>query len=172
VGVYQRKNGWAFEIRGRVDGKQISLASLFGFTNKDAATLAWIEAKAVAHIRASRTTFSQVVNARMDHLQAYTVKDDFEKVSKTYANNRARLRRFATWENIPVEEITKDMIQARMQELLHTHTPANVNKHLVCLRSVFNHAINNEIGTLSRNSAARVPFCPESEKVMMIPEKD
>jgi hypothetical protein len=27
MGVYQRKNGWAYEIRSRVDGKQITLAS-------------------------------------------------------------------------------------------------------------------------------------------------
>jgi integrase len=172
VGVYQRKNGWAFEIRQRVEGKQITLASEYGFPTKDAATLAWIEAKAVAQTRATRTTFSQVVNARMDHLQAYTVREEHEKVSKTYANNRARLRRFAEWWDIPIEEITRDMIQAKMLALLETFTPANVNKHLVCLRAVFNHAINNELGTLTRNPAARVPFFAESEKSKMIPERD
>lgn len=99
-------------------------------------------------------------------------KDDFEKVSKTYANNRARLRRFAEWRDIIIEEITRDMIQAKMLALLVTFTPANVNKHLVTLRAVFNHAINNEIGTLTPNPAARVPFFAENEKAKMIPERD
>ena len=93
-----------------MDGKQITVASQHGSPSKDAATLAWIEAKAVAHIQATRTTFSQVVNARMGHLEAYTVKDDFEKVSKSFANNCARLRRFASWWNLPIEEITREMI--------------------------------------------------------------
>jgi hypothetical protein len=172
MGVYQRKNGWAFEIRQRVNGKQITLASQYGFPTKDAATLAWIEAKAVAQTRATRTTFGQVVNARMDHLQAYTVKEEHEKVSKSYSNNRARLRRFAEWWDIPIEEITRDMIQAKALALLETFTPANVNKHLVCLRAVFNHAINNELGTLTRNPAARVPFFPESDRAKIIPERD
>jgi integrase len=40
------------------------------------------------------------------------------------------------------------------------------------IKNFFLHAINNEIGTLTRNAASRVPFFPESEKVKMIPERD
>lgn len=59
-----------------------------------------------------------------------------------------------------------------MQEILQNFTLANVNKHLVALRAAFNHAIKNEIGTLTRNLATRVPFFPEGEKAKMIPERD
>ena len=174
MGVYERQNGWCYEIRGRVNGKQIMLDSQYGYESRDAATLDWIAAKARIKNRQDHTTFLAACNSRMDHIVAYTTKEAHEKVSMSYSNNRGRLRRFtAAWRDLPIEYITRDMVKTRLMELLNVEglSPANVNKHLIALKAVFNHAIKE--GKLRISPCQGIPsFSPTSTKVKFIPEKD
>jgi hypothetical protein len=120
VGVYQRKSGnWCYEIRARnSEGKWITLDGRYDFANKDDATLAFIEAKKKVKIRTTFFLFRHAVAGRLRHLDLYTVKEDHEKVSKSFANNRVRLSRFGAWADLLVEEITRDMIKEELKKLL------------------------------------------------------
>ena len=173
MGVYQLRSGkWCYEIRGRKEGRQVTLDARYDFDTKDDATLAWIEAKQKVKIRTTHFLFRDAVAGRLEHLHLYTVKDEHEKVSKTYANNRVRLSRFGAWAYLPVEEITRQMIKSELEGLLgEGHTPANVNKHLMALKAVFNYAINE--GKLAVNPTRGIDQFPAGErKVKFIPERN
>jgi integrase len=179
MGVFLRKptGKWCYEIRQRVDGKNTTVAAQYDFASQDDATLAWIEVKRLlAAPQTTRLTFFQAATARLKHLEAYTVRYEHEQVSKTFANNRARIGRFMeAWKDLPLADITKDMILERLTELRQDLTPSNLNKHIICLRAIWNHAIKNEMGDVVRNPAAKVDFYPpgaESEKVVLVPERD
>jgi integrase len=173
VGVYQRKSGnWCYEIRGRnAEGKWITLDAKYDFASEDEATIAWIEAKRKAKTRMTLFLFRHAVAGRLAHLDLYTVKDEHEKVSKSYANNRVRLSRFAEWADLPVEEISRDMIKEALKKFLDSGmTPANANKHLVAVKAVFNFAIKE--GKLAINPTVGIPFFPTEEHLKFIPEPD
>jgi integrase len=174
LGVYQRKSGsWCYEIRTKnSEGKWITLDGKYDFANEDDATLAWIEAKRKLKIRMTSFLFRHAVAGRLKHLDLYTIKEDHEKVSKSFANNRVRLGRFGVWADLPVEEITRDMIKEELKKLLDAGlTPANVNKHLVALKAVFNYAINE--GKLVVNPTKGIPpFPADDQKLKFIPKPD
>lgn len=174
MGVYQRKSGsWCYEIRKRnSEGKWTTLDGKYDFDTEDDATLAFIEAKKKIKTRTTFFLFRHAVAGRLEHLHLYTVREKHEKVSKSYANNRVRLSRFGVWADLPVEEITRDMIKAELKKLLAAGmTPANVNKHLIALKAVFNFAISE--GKLAMNPTKGIPFFPEDDpKPKFIPEPD
>ncbi len=104
--------------------------------------------------------------------QKLPVKDPHEKISKTYANNRVRLTRFAEWADLPVEEITWDMTKGKLKKLLEEDglTPANVNKHLVALKTAFNYAIIE--GKLATNPTKGIPEFSTDNAPKFIPSVD
>ena len=165
MGVFQLRSGkWCYQIRGRTpEGKQTTLDARYDFDTKDDTTLAWIEAKKKEKIRTTYFLFRHAVAGRMKHLDLYTVKDEHEKISKTFANNRVRLGRFEAWADLPMEEITRDMVKAELERLFEEgHSPANVNKHLMALKAVFNYAINE--GKLAVNPTRGIDHFPAGEK--------
>jgi integrase len=165
MGVYQRRNGWAFEIRGRVDGKQITLASQHGFTNKDAATLAWIEAKKHIALNLTHLSLRQACVNRLAQVKAYATHPT------TFVDNRRQLGRFSEWADLPLIEITQDMVQAKIISLAQElESNNNANKHLIALKAVFSLAVKS--GKLTRNPCVGIPFLPVERKAKMIPERD
>ncbi|MBZ5573060.1 MAG: hypothetical protein LAO09_14410, partial [Acidobacteriia bacterium] len=108
MGVYLRKSGnWCYEIKAKTpEGKWVTLDARYDFPEKDAATTAWIEAKGKIKHRQTHTTFLAACTARLDHLAAYTVKEDHEKYSLTVVINRGRMRRFAEWVDLAIEDIS------------------------------------------------------------------
>ncbi len=179
MGVYQRPSGsWCYEIRGRNgEGKQVTLDSRYDFDSKDDATLAWLEAKKKVKIRSTHFLFRDAVAGRLEHLSLYTHKEDHEKVPRSYANDRKRLSRFGVWADLPVEEITRDMVKAELKKLLAPPpeglglTAANVNKHLIALKAAFNYVIKE--GKLTVNPTKDIDFFPEDDKApKFIPSPD
>jgi len=165
LGVYLRKNGWAYEIRRRVNGKQVTLASQHGFTNKDAATLEWIEAKKRIGLNTTHLTLRQACVNRLVQVQAYATHP------ATYPDNKRQLGRFIAWADLPLGEITQDMVQAKIIDLAQElDSNNNANKHLVALKAVFSLAVKS--GKLSRNPCAGISFLPVERKAKIIPERD
>lgn len=164
MGVYMRHNGWAYEIRQRVDGKQVTVASQHGFTNRDAATLAWIEAKKRIALNMTHLTLRQACVNRLAQVQAYATHP------ATYPDNKRQLGRFIAWADLPLVEITQDMIQAKIIDLARKlDSNNNANKHLVALKAVFSLAVKS--GKLSRNPCVGISFLPVERKAKMIPER-
>jgi integrase len=175
MGVYQRSNGkWAYEIPTYPegpDGKR-KMVGKYDFRDQDTATLAWIEKKREIEKQTTYLTFLGACTNRLQHLDDYTVKDEYGKVSKSFANNRARLKRFIGWANLPLKDINREMVQKRLKELTQIEgiSFANANKHLIALKAVFNHAINE--GKLVANPCKGIREFPVEKQPKFIPEKE
>jgi integrase len=165
MGVYQRGNGrWCWEIRGRVDGKQVTLASQFGFETEDAATLEWIEAKKRIKTGMTHLTLGHACINRLAYLKAYSTH------FATYPDNKRMLGRFGEWADLPAEQVTQEMVQAKIIKLsqeLSSHN--NANKHLVALKAAFSLAVRG--GKLARNPCVGIDMLPVERRPKMIPER-
>jgi integrase len=165
MGVYLRKNGWAYEIRARVDGKQTTLASQHGFPNKDAATQAWLDAKKSINLSVTHFTLTQACINRLAQVQAYATHPT------TFVDNRRQLGRFIEWADLPLHEITQDMVQAKIISLAQElNSNNNANKHLIALKAVFSVAVKS--GKITRNPCVGIPMLPVERKAKIIPERD
>jgi integrase len=88
-----------------------------------------------------------------------------------------RLSRFGAWADLPVEEITRDMVKAELKRLVASPkddglglTKENANKHLIALKAVFNYAIKQERLMVNPTNGIE-PFPEDNRKVKFIPEK-
>lgn len=126
-----RKRPWfyKFDLRGKTYKES-------GFLTREEA----LEAEAQARIKSGRSVttmvFSQMVDLRLDSVKAYCRPEHYRK-------NISRLKKFADWSNLPLNDIAPDLIRSRLVELSKTMSAALVNKHLVALRSVFEQAVND-----------------------------
>ena len=122
------------------------------------------DAEAAARLRVQRsrtpTAFSTAVTMRLDYVQAYCRPSHYQA-------NVAYLRRFAEWRDLDLSEITSEMIRRRLVELSKTMSPANANKHLIALRSVFEQAVND--GHLGRNPCRGLKKLPVARAVKYVP---
>ncbi len=132
-----------------------------------ASRLAAQEAEAGARLRLTRqktrTAFSQAVKLRLDAVLVYC------RISH-YKQSVTRLKQFAAWRDFWLEEITPDLVRARIIELSQIMNPPSVNKHLIALRSVFEQAVND--GLLGRNPCRGLKFLPVARKVHYIPSAE
>jgi len=108
----------------------------------------------------TRLEFSEAVRLRLEYVQAY--------YPNTLRDNITRLKKFAAWERIDCQDITSEMIRQRLIELkTEGMKPAYVNKHLVCLKSVFQ--LQFDEGRLLRNPCRGVKMMPVERFVKYIP---
>ena len=131
-----------------------------GFASRKEAEDAEARAKVNAAKQTTRMEFSQAVNQRLDYVKAYCTQ-------QTYRQNITRLKKFADWQDLALEDIIPDMVRGRMIELSKTLSPALANKHLVALKSVFEQAVND--GNLGRNPCRGVKFFPTERFVKYVP---
>jgi integrase len=109
------------------------------------------------------TAFSQIANKRLDYVQAYCTKSH-------YRDNVTRLKKFADWWDLDINQITPDMIRQRMIDLSAQMSRASANKHLVALKSVFEMSVTD--GVLGRNPCRGIRFFPIEKTVKFVPAKD
>jgi integrase len=102
---------------------------------------------------------------RLDQVKAYATH------FATFPDNLRMLHRFADWADLPLIEITPDMVQAKIispaQELDSNN---NANKHLIALKAVFSLAVKS--GKLTRNPCVGIQMLPVERKAKIIPERD
>ena len=131
-----------------------------GFLTKAEAENAEARARIKAGSAPTRMEFSQMVNLRLDYVQAYCTPDHYRK-------NISRLKRFRDWGGLDLQAISPDLIRTRMVDLSQIMSKALANKHLVTLRSVFEQAVND--GFLGRNPCRGVKFLPVARVIKYIP---
>jgi len=154
----RKQNPWYFKFKW--DGV---LHKRGGFASRREAQEAEAELRQKLRITKSGTAFSQLVNKRLDHVQAYCTKSH-------YKQNIAFLRKFEDWGDLDISQITKDMIKQRLKDLVAHIPPYSVNKHLVALKSVFQMAVDDEL--LGRNPCRGIPFFPFRKAAKFVPSHD
>lgn len=151
----RKQRPWCYEFRR--DGKHYRER---GFASKKEAQEAEAKALLKAKTATTRLEFSEAVRLRLEYVQAY--------YPKTLRDNISRLRRFASWEHVDCQDITSEMVRARLIELKNEGMrPAYVNKHFIALKSVFQMQFDD--GRLIRNSCRGVKMLPVEKFIKYIP---
>jgi integrase len=167
LGVYQRKQTgkWCWEIPVRdQDGKRKRIGR-YDYDSKDAATMDWIKEKADIKRNTAHLTLRQACVNRLAHLKAYATHHT------TYPDNKRILSRFSAWADLPLIEITQDMVQGKIISLAQElDSNNNANKHLVALKAAFSLAVKNDY--LIKNPCAGIAMLPVERQPKIIPERD
>ncbi len=159
MSVYKRRDRkrrpWCYEFR-----ESGALHKESGFATMKEAQDAEAATRLVLKRQQTRMEFSQIVNQRLQYVEAYCQPDHLRK-------NITRIKRFRDWCGLDLIEITADMVRDRMIKLSQIMSNANANKHLVALKSVFEQAVND--GLLGRNPCRGVKFLPVKKFVKYVP---
>jgi len=151
-------NPWYFKFKS--GGK---LYREYGFATRAEAEQAEAELRVKLKKLTTRLAFSVAVYRRLESLKARTTPKHFK-------DNIARLRYFADWRDLMLDEITVDMITDRITHIANTKTHASANKALVALKSVFQQAFNE--GVIAWNPCRGIEFFGVDKKPKLIPTKD
>jgi integrase len=167
LGVYQRKQTgkWCWEIPVRDQDCKKKRVGRYDYESKDAATMDWIKEKANIKRNTTHLTLRQACVNRLAHLKAYATHPT------TYPDNKRMLSRFSAWADLPLAEITQDMVQYKIISLAQElDSNNNANKHLVALKAVFSLAVKNDY--IIKNPCAGIAMLPVERQPKMIPERD
>lgn len=166
MGVYRRKQTgkWCWEIPVRDATGKRKMLGRYDYDSRDAAMLDWIEEKQRIGLNMTHLTLRQACVNRLVQVQAYATHP------ATYPDNKRQLGRFVAWADLPIGEITQDMVQAKIIDLARElDSNNNANKHLVALKAVFSLAVKS--GKLTRNPCVGISFLPVERKAKVIPER-
>ncbi len=158
MGVWKRPSGkWSYEFKHK--GSKIGR---YDFRTKAEAQAAEAREKERLKKSAILITFLEAATKRLDHLAAYATTAHCRA-------NQTMLRRFKTWANLFIDEISGEMVRTRLIELAKELGNNNANRHLIALKAVFNLFQN---GQLVQNPCAGIPKFPTEKAVKYIPPKD
>lgn len=162
MGVYKRKGTkkttWFY--RFIIDGERYYES---GFQTWREARNAEIAKEQKVRVAKKTGIFADLVARRKAQVEAYC--------TPTHArDNRAMLRRFDEWLELPVPEISAALVQDKLLDLkkkgLSNH---NVNRHLRALRATFQLAIKE--GKVFNDPTSGIPFMPVEKPVKYVPTK-
>jgi integrase len=158
MGVWKRPSGkWSYEFKHK--GSKIGR---YDFRTKAEAQAAEARERERLKKSATLTTFLEAATKRLDHLTAYATMAHRQA-------NQTMLRRFRTWADFFIDEITPEMVRTRLIQLAKELGNNNANRHLIAMKAVFNLVEN---GQLSQNPCAGIPKFPTEKAVKYIPPKD
>lgn len=118
----RKQNPWYFQFKP--DGE---LHKRGGFASRREAQEAEAETRQRRKILKTGTALSQIANKRPDYVQAYCTRSHCR-------DNVTRLKKFADWWELDINQITPDLIRQRMIDLTAQMNRVGANKHLVALK--------------------------------------
>jgi len=110
--------------------------------------------------------FLDLVNRRLDHVKAYN--------SRAYYSSNVyyALKWVKEWENLKVNQITTEMIEAYLINRAEKVSPYTANSELRNLRALFNFGSHPRKGWISSNPTAGISFFPVEKRDKYMPSKE
>ena len=137
----------SFIVEKRIQGKvkRVTLGKYGNLTVEQARKAAM---RFLGKVASGKSAITGVQNDRLCQITLLQSFDDYLqtrkdlKPSTIHDYRRSINGAFKNWQNKPLAEITKDMVQLR-HSALGKHSKARANNAMRVLRAVFNHAISN-----------------------------